>query len=67
MVSLTDHERTNCRYNCSGDVDEDVRLFANTSNYLSSHVGPSVVLLLAMQYDFGSLIIMKASLNGQIK
>ena len=67
MVSLTDHERIIRCYNCSGDVDEDVRLFANISNHLSSNVDPSVVLLLVMQYDFGPLIIMKASLNGPKK
>ena len=60
VVVLTDRERTDRSYNCSDDVYEDVRPIANISKYLSSHVGPSVVILLAMQYDCGPVIIMKA-------
>ena len=65
VVVFTNRERANCCSNCSDDVYEDVRPFANISNYLSSHLGPSVFLLLAMQYDCGVLIIMKASPNCQ--
>ena len=65
VVVLTDRERTDRSYNCSDDVYADVRHFANISKYLSSHLGPSVVLLLAMQYDCGSVIIMKAFANCQ--
>ena len=61
MVALADRERTNRCFNFSDDVNDDARPFASISNYLSSHVGPSVVLLLATQYDRGSLIITKAA------